>query len=213
MCASPISPSISALGTSAATESTTIRSIAPVRTSLSAISSACSPWSGCETSRSSMRDAELARVADVERVLGVDEGAHAARALRLGDRVQRQRRLARRLGAVDLDDAAARQAADAEREVEADRAGRDRRRSRRCRRPTSGMIAPLPNCFSMAAMAPATAFSLLLHAGHGSLLWLSVTVVGLIENAVLERLGEVGGRDRRRCRRGRRWCAPRGARG
>ena len=43
MWASPISPSISAFGTSAATESTTMRSIAPVRTSVSAISSACSP--------------------------------------------------------------------------------------------------------------------------------------------------------------------------
>ena len=106
-----------------------------------------------------MLDAELARVADVERVLGVDERAHAAGALRLGDRVQRQRRLAGRLGAVDLDDAAARQAADAERDVEADRAGRDRRRSRPMSPPDSGMIAPLPNCFSMAAMAPATAFS------------------------------------------------------
>ena len=40
---SPISPSSSARGVSAATESTTIRSIAPVRTSVSVISSACSP--------------------------------------------------------------------------------------------------------------------------------------------------------------------------
>ena len=40
---SPMSPSISALGTSAATESTTTRSTAPERTSMSAISSACSP--------------------------------------------------------------------------------------------------------------------------------------------------------------------------
>ncbi len=52
MCASPISPSISAFGTSAATESTTTRSTPPERTSCSAISSACSPVSGCETSRS-----------------------------------------------------------------------------------------------------------------------------------------------------------------
>jgi hypothetical protein len=43
MCWSPISPSISALGTSAATESITITSTAPERTSMSAISSACSP--------------------------------------------------------------------------------------------------------------------------------------------------------------------------
>ncbi len=50
---SPISPSISAFGVSAATESTTTTSTAPERTSMSAISSACSPVSGWETSRSS----------------------------------------------------------------------------------------------------------------------------------------------------------------
>ncbi|MCY1513130.1 hypothetical protein D9M68_476140 [compost metagenome] len=49
---SPISPSISALGVSAATESTTIRSTAPERTSESTISSACSPVSGWLISRS-----------------------------------------------------------------------------------------------------------------------------------------------------------------
>ncbi len=50
---SPISPSISAFGTSAATESITTTSMALERTSMSAISSACSPVSGWETSRSS----------------------------------------------------------------------------------------------------------------------------------------------------------------
>src|SRR5262245_15286447 len=53
-CVSPISPSISARGTSAATESITTRCNAPDRTNMSAISSACSPESGCETSSSSM---------------------------------------------------------------------------------------------------------------------------------------------------------------
>ena len=71
-------------------------------------------------------DAELLGVDRVERVLGVDEGADAALALLLGDDVQRQRGLARALRPVDLDDPALRQAADAERDVEADRAGRDR---------------------------------------------------------------------------------------
>ena len=71
-------------------------------------------------------DAELPGVDRVERVLGVDEGADAAALLGLGDDVQRQRRLARGFRPVDLDDAAARQAADAERDVEAERAGRDR---------------------------------------------------------------------------------------
>ncbi len=43
---SPISPSISARGVRAATESITIMSIAPERIRLSAISKACSPLSG-----------------------------------------------------------------------------------------------------------------------------------------------------------------------
>ena len=45
---SPISPSISAFGTSAATESTTTISTAPDRTIVSVISNACSPLSGCD---------------------------------------------------------------------------------------------------------------------------------------------------------------------
>jgi hypothetical protein len=48
-----MSPSISAFGTRAATESITITSSAPERTSVSVISSACSPVSGCEISSSS----------------------------------------------------------------------------------------------------------------------------------------------------------------
>ncbi len=51
---SPISPSSSARGTSAATESTTITSTPFDRTKASAISSACSPESGCEISMSSI---------------------------------------------------------------------------------------------------------------------------------------------------------------
>src|SRR5437867_2096767 len=51
---SPMSPSISAFGTRAATESTTTTSTAPDRTRISVISSPCSPVSGWETSRLSM---------------------------------------------------------------------------------------------------------------------------------------------------------------
>ena len=51
---SPISPSISARGISAATESTTITSTALERTRSSQISRACSPVSGWDTSMSSM---------------------------------------------------------------------------------------------------------------------------------------------------------------
>src|SRR2546429_7627970 len=51
---SPMSPSISAFGTRAATESITTTSTAPDRTRISVISSPCSPVSGWETSRLSM---------------------------------------------------------------------------------------------------------------------------------------------------------------
>ena len=71
-------------------------------------------------------DAELLGVARIERVLGVDERGGAAAALHLGDHLQRQRGLAGGLRAVDLHHAAARQAADAERDVQPQRAGGDR---------------------------------------------------------------------------------------
>ena len=51
---SPISPSISARGTKAATESTTTTSNALERTRMSAISKACSPVSGCDSNSSSV---------------------------------------------------------------------------------------------------------------------------------------------------------------
>ncbi len=70
-------------------------------------------------------DAELLRVLGVEGVLRVHERDLAPGLLRVRHRVQGQGRLARGLGAVDLDDAAARQAADAECHVERGRPGRD----------------------------------------------------------------------------------------
>ena len=71
-------------------------------------------------------DADRPRVDRVDRVLGVDEGADAAEGLGLGDDVVDQRRLTRGLGTEDLDDPAARHAADPQRQVECQRAGRDR---------------------------------------------------------------------------------------
>jgi len=59
-------------------------------------------------------------------VLRVDEGADAALLLGFGDGLERQRGLAGGFGPVDLDDAAAGEPADAERDVEAERARRDR---------------------------------------------------------------------------------------
>ena len=94
--------------------------------SVSVISSACSPVSGWLTSSSSTLTPQARGYNRVERVLHVDEGGHAAAPLGLGDDVLADGRLARRLGAEDLGDPAARDAADAEREVQRDRAGRDR---------------------------------------------------------------------------------------
>ena len=59
-------------------------------------------------------------------MLGVDVGAHPTVALRFGDDVGCERRLARRLRPEDLHDPSPRQAADPEREVERERTGRDR---------------------------------------------------------------------------------------
>ena len=100
-------------------------SSAPERTSISAISSACSPLSGCDTQQIVDVRRRCGARSRVHRMLGVDERRQAALALRLGDDVVAERRLARGLGAEDLDDASARDAADAEREVE-----RQRSRSR-----------------------------------------------------------------------------------
>ena len=104
-------------------------------------------------------DAERAGVVHVERVLGVDERGDAARALDLGDRVQRQRRLAARFGAEDLDDAPAWIAPAAQRAIERRRARGVRRATSCSTRSPSFMIAPLPYVFSMLPMACATALS------------------------------------------------------
>src|SRR6516162_3817394 len=70
-------------------------------------------------------DAELSRVDRVERVFGVDEGADAALLLRFRQTMQRERGFAGGFRPVDFDHAAARQAANSERNVEAERAGGD----------------------------------------------------------------------------------------
>ena len=60
MCESPISPSISARGVRAATESTTTMSTEPERTNMSTISKACSPVSGWEINKSGTLTPNLA---------------------------------------------------------------------------------------------------------------------------------------------------------
>jgi hypothetical protein len=70
-------------------------------------------------------DAELSGVAGIERVFGVDDGAGAAFFLRFGDDLQRERGFTGAFRAVNFDDAPARQAADAKRDIEAERTGGD----------------------------------------------------------------------------------------
>src|SRR6185503_15575023 len=70
-------------------------------------------------------DTAGARPRRIERVLRVDEGGGPARLLRRRDRVESERGLSGRFRAVDLDHPAAREAADAERHVHGERAGRD----------------------------------------------------------------------------------------
>ena len=106
-------------------------------------------------------DAELARIDRVERVLGIDEGADAAGLLRLGDGVERERGLAGGFRAVNLDHAAARQAANAERDVEAERASATSvSTSIALLFLPSRMIEPLPKVRSICASAASSAFDL-----------------------------------------------------
>ena len=70
-------------------------------------------------------DAKRAGVGDVERMLGVDERDLAARLLRLGEHMQRQRRLTGGFRPVNFDDTALGQAPDTERQVERQRARGD----------------------------------------------------------------------------------------
>ena len=114
---SPISPSISARGVSAATESITIMSTAPERTRVSVISSACSPVSGCDTRKVVEVHAKLLRIAGVEGVFRVHEGRDAARLLHFRYGVQSERGLAGRFRTENFNDAATRQTADAQRHI------------------------------------------------------------------------------------------------
>src|ERR1700727_1366687 len=66
-------------------------------------------------------DAELARINGIKRMFSIDKGANATLLLRFRDHMQRERRLARGFRPVNLDHPAARQAADAKRNVEAER--------------------------------------------------------------------------------------------
>ena len=122
---SPISPSISARGTSAATESTTTQSMPPERMSVSVISRACSPVSGWLTSRLSTSTPQARAYCGSRACSTSMKATTPPSALGLRQDVLADRRLARRLRAEDLRDAAARHAADAEGEVQGDGARGD----------------------------------------------------------------------------------------
>src|SRR6266545_123927 len=115
-CASPISPSISARGTNAATESITTTS-SDLERLLAGV--------GLADQELVHVDADGGGVHRVHGVLGVDVGAHPAVALRLGHHVHGQRRLPRCLGTEDLHHPTPGQASDAERDVEGEGAGGD----------------------------------------------------------------------------------------
>src|SRR5215216_900441 len=70
-------------------------------------------------------DAELARIDRIERVFGIDEGADAALLLPFRHRVQRQRGFARGFRPVDFNHPPTWQAADAQRDIEPERARRN----------------------------------------------------------------------------------------
>ncbi len=106
-------------------------------------------------------DAELPGIARIERMLGIDERRDAAALLRFGDDVLGERGLARAFRPEDLDDAPARHAADAEREIEPQRARRDRRHSTAmASRAPSFMIEPLPKALSIWERAASSALFL-----------------------------------------------------
>ena len=159
-CMSPISPSSSALGVSAATEfdhqhvdgAGAHQRVGDLQRLLAVV--------GLGDQQVLDLDAELPGVDGIERMLGVDEGADTALLLRLGQDLEGQSGLAGRLRPVNLDDAAARQPADAERDVEPERArGHGLHLDRRSLAP-SRMIEPLPCIFSIWASAASRAFCL-----------------------------------------------------
>ena len=129
-------------------------------TSISAISSACSPVSGWLTSRSSSFTPSFAAY-DGSSACSASMNAATPPAFCAWRCVQRERGLAGGFRAEDLEDASAGKAADAERDVERERPGRDAFGPCGLRL-AELMIAPLPNCFSIWASAAASALDLVL---------------------------------------------------
>jgi len=152
---SPICPSSSARGVSAATESTAITSTAPERTSMSTDLERLLAVVGLRDQQLVDVDADLLRVQRVHRVLGIHERTHAAELLGLGKDVVHERRLARRLrpkisttrprGTPPIPSG----------DVQRQRAGGDRVYGDARTGSPIRMTVPLPNCFSICERAPA----------------------------------------------------------
>ena len=90
-------------------------------------------------------------------MFGIDERRGAAVLLRLGDGVKRQRRLARAFRTIDLDDPAARQAADPQRDIEPSEPDEIASTCIASRLP-SFIAEPLPKARSICASAASRAF-------------------------------------------------------
>ena len=69
-------------------------------------------------------DPDILCIDRIQRVLGVDKARNAAALLHFRDHMQRDRGLTGGLGAVDLDNASLRNAAESQREIQAQRSGR-----------------------------------------------------------------------------------------
>ena len=123
---SPISPSISARGVSAATESTTTTSTAPERNKRVCDLQRLFAGIRLGNQHGVNIHADTGGIVRVKRVLGVDECDLAAALLRLCDDMQCKRRFTGGFRTVDLDNSALGYAADTERGIERQRTGRDR---------------------------------------------------------------------------------------
>jgi hypothetical protein len=123
-------------------------------------------------------DAQLPGIDRIERMFGIDEGRRPAYFLRLCDGMERQRGLARAFRPVYLDDAPARQSADAQRDVQPQRPGGDRLDLHLV--PAAQLHRePLPNARSICASAASNAFCLSILPFLSESMGLSCAVMGL----------------------------------
>src|SRR5262249_37570911 len=121
---SPISPSGSALGISAATESTTTNVDSSGRDERARDLESLLAIVGLRDEKIIDIHAELACVNGIESMLCVDKGGRSARRLGLGDDLERDSGFAGRFRTEDLHDAPARESADAQGRIDGNGSGR-----------------------------------------------------------------------------------------